>query len=233
MPTGGTRPLAGLAAELPGIRTWAADLASLARVRWLAAQVAGAVPQLDVLVNNAAAGFGASRRAPGNQPGRARLRMAVNYLAPVLLTRGLLPLLANAAPSQVVQVGSVGQAGFDVADIEFERGYDGVEAYRRAKLALVTNTFDIAAEVAADGVRVNCVHPAGFMDTAMIRESQVRPLSTVADGGGAVLRLITDPAMAALNGEFLSGTTVSTAMPRAYDPEFRRALRDVTVRMLA
>ncbi len=225
--------LASLAADLPGIRTWTADLASLAEVRRLAEQVAGAVPRLNVLVNNAAVGFGPpSGRRETSQDGH-ELRLAVNYLAPVLLTRDLRPLLAKAAPARVIQVGSIGQAEFNVDDIAFEHGYSGVEAYRRAKLALVTHTFYAADELTADGIAMNCIHPANFMDTAMVRESAVQPLSTVADGGRAVLRLITDPGLAALSGQFLSGTSVRKALQKAYDPEFRRALRDATNRLLA
>ena len=224
--------LEDLASELAGIRTWRADLASLEDVSRLASQVSGHVGALNVLVNNAAGGFGPPGGARQVSQDGNELRLAVNYLAPVLLTRSLLPLLARSAPARIVHVGSVGQVEFDVADIQFRDGYNGVEAYRRSKLALAAHTFDLARDLDGTGVVVNCVHPADFMDTTMVRESGIRPLSTVADGGQAVLRLITDPALATLNGQFLNGVNISVASPRAYDPQFRRALRDATSYLL-
>ncbi len=213
-------------AELTGVTTLVADLASLAEVRSLAEQVGERVDRLDVLVNNAAVGFGPRSGAREVSADGHELRMAVNYLAPVLLTRLLLPLLT--APAKVVNIGSIGQVPFDPADIEFTRGYDGVHAYRRSKLALAAHTFDLAEELA--GVTVDCVHPAGFMDTAMVRESGITPMSTVDEGLAAVLARITDST--GETGRFYSGTSRATALAPAYDPRFRRDLREVTERML-
>jgi NAD(P)-dependent dehydrogenase (short-subunit alcohol dehydrogenase family) len=226
--------LAELAGELGGdTRTYLADLASLTEVRRLAARVLDDEPRLDVLVNNAAVGFGPPHGKRESSPDGHELRFAVNYLAPVLLARSLLPLLTKSAPARVVNVGSIGQLEFDVDDLGFHHAYSGVAAYRRSKLALVTETFQLAEELAGSGVVANCVHPAGFMDTAMVRESGVSPLSAVEDGGRAVTRLVTDPALDEFTGQFLSGTTVTKALQKAYDPKFRRALRDATDRLLA
>ncbi|MFL6123915.1 SDR family NAD(P)-dependent oxidoreductase [Actinophytocola sp.] len=210
-------------AGLPGVTPLLADLASLAEVRSLAERVT----HVDVLVNNAAVGFGPPGGAREVSVDGHELRMAVNYLAPVLLTR---LLLRTAAPARVVNVGSLGQVPFDPADIEFTRGYDGVLAYRRSKLALVAHTFDLAEELRGRGVTVNCVHPAGFMDTAMVRESGITPMSTVDEGLAAVLASITGPADD--TGQFYAGTRRATALAPAYDPGFRRDLREVTERML-
>src|SRR3984957_10870684 len=137
-----------LTAELGGgTRGDVAALASRGDVRELAALVRAEAPRLDVLVNNAGIGFGAP--GDGRQVGADghELRFAVNYLAPVLLTRLLVPLLTASAPSRIVNVGSLGQVPFDPADAEFEHGYQGVEAYRRSKLALAAFNVDPARDV--------------------------------------------------------------------------------------
>jgi NAD(P)-dependent dehydrogenase (short-subunit alcohol dehydrogenase family) len=92
--------VADLCAELGGedVRGFTADLASLRDVRDLAARITTAVPRLDVLVNNAAVGFGAPGEGRQVSADGHELRFAVNYLAPVLLTRLLVPLLAASAP---------------------------------------------------------------------------------------------------------------------------------------
>jgi NAD(P)-dependent dehydrogenase (short-subunit alcohol dehydrogenase family) len=203
-----------------------ADLASLAETATLAEQVEAATDRLDVLVNNAGVGFGPPDGPRETSRDGHELRMAVNYLAPVVLTRALLPLLK--APARVVNVGSIGQAPFDPADIEFEEGYDGVEAYRRSKLALAAFTFDLAEELRGTGVTANCLHPSSLMPTAMVLESEWPPLSTVADGVAATLRLVGDPGLAETTGQFYDVQKPSRARPEAYDPAFRAALRRVT-----
>lgn len=217
-----------VAALGPEARPAVADLSSLAETTALAERIAADHERLDVLINNAAAGFGPPGEARSLSRDGHELRMAVNYLAPVVLTRALLPLLRASAPSRVVNVGSVGQVAFAPEDFEFESGYEGVTAYRRSKLALAAFTFDLAEELRGSGVTVNCLHPASLMPTAMVLESRVRPMATVAEGVAATVRLAADPALAETTGRFYDGMSPSRARPEAYDPGFRRSLRQIT-----
>jgi NAD(P)-dependent dehydrogenase (short-subunit alcohol dehydrogenase family) len=206
-----------------------ADLASLDDCRRLAADVA-ARGDLGVLVNNAGVGFG----APGGGRELSRdgyeLRWAVNYLAPVAITRGLVATLRANAPARIVNVGSLGMYPIDFDDLRMDGDYNGTVAYRRAKLALAAWTFDLAGELAGAGVTVNCLHPATFMDTHMVRESTVDPRSTVQAGGEATLRLVLGDAPG--TGEFFDGSRPARAHPDAYDPQVRARLRAATDEML-
>ena len=210
-----------------------ADLSALAEVAALAEQVPRLVPRLDVLVNNAGVGFGAPGAARQVSRDGHELRFAVNYLAPVLLSRLLIPTLVAAAPARIVNVGSGGQVPFDPRDAAFTDGYDGVVAYRRAKLALAAFTVDFAETLRGTGVTVNCLHPASFMPTAMVLESKVRPWSTLEDGVRPTLRLIADPALAGVTGAYFDGDVESRARPEVYVERFRRSLREVTDRLLS
>ncbi|MFE4871223.1 SDR family NAD(P)-dependent oxidoreductase [Streptomyces sp. NPDC056682] len=222
-----------LAAELGTLAIpCTADLSSLAEVEYLAEQVRAVTPRLDVLVNNAAVGFGPPGETRQTSRDGHELRFAVNYLAPVALTRSLLGLLTRTAPARVVNIGSVGQAPFDPAEATFYDNYRGVVAYRRAKLALVAFTFDLAEELRGTGVTVNCLHPAGFMDTGMVRESRIQPLATVAQGAAPTLRLITDPSMERVTGEYFDGFFPGRALSQAYDRQFLAKLRKVTDQLL-
>jgi NAD(P)-dependent dehydrogenase (short-subunit alcohol dehydrogenase family) len=160
------------------------------------------------------------------------LRLAVNYLAPVLLTRQLVPLLIGSAPSRVVNVGSLGQVPIDRADLQMAEHYDGTDAYRRAKLALAAWSFDLADELRDTKVTVNCIHPATFMATTMVLDSGIRPRTTIAEGGDATLHLIVDPSLSTVTGQFFDGERAARARPEAYEAEFRSWLRTETDRLL-
>ena len=211
-----------------------ADLASLRATRELADRVADDHDRLHVLVNNAGVGFhpGGDTRRQESADGH-ELHLAVNYLAPVLLTRRLAPLLARSAPARVVQVASAGQAPVDLDDLEFTHGYDGVDAYRRSKLALVMATIDQAAELADDGVTVNALHPATYMDTTMVTEAGITPHSSVQEGLDATMRLVADDAFATTTGTYSQGTRRAEPDPQARDDDARARLREMTDQMLA
>ncbi|MFF5521832.1 SDR family NAD(P)-dependent oxidoreductase [Streptomyces coeruleorubidus] len=206
-----------------------ADLASLAQVRELAAHVTDAHPDLDVLINNAGVGFG--RRGSGRELSidGHELRLAVNYLAPVVLARALLPVLRANTPARIVNVGSVGQEPLDFDDPEFTRGYSGFSAYSRSKFALVAYTFTLAEELQRSGVSMNVLHPATLMDTAMTRETGAPPSAAIADGAAGVLALATQDLG---TGRYFDGTRPARAHRGTYDREVRRRLAAVTDRLL-
>lgn len=211
-----------------------ADLASLSAARDLADRVAAEHGALHLLVNNAGIGAGRPpyRRRELSADGH-ELRFAVNYLAPVLLARRLVPALRRGAPARIVNVGSVGQAPVDFDDLRMDTRYGGAEAYYRSKFALAAFTFDLADELAGTGVTANCLHPASLMNTRMVRQSMIPPMSTVDSGLRALLNLATGPAGAETTGRYFDGTREARAHPGTYDPRTRARLRAVTADLLA
>ncbi|MGA8113609.1 MAG: SDR family NAD(P)-dependent oxidoreductase [Actinocatenispora sp.] len=215
----------------PAVRTYRADLADLDQVRALAQQVLAVEPRLDVLVNNAAAGGGADPEHREVSRQGHELRLAVNHLAPHLLTRLLLPLLAPGA--RVVNVASMGQAPVDLDDLMMTRDYEGVRAYCRSKLAMIMATFDLAEEVAGLGVTVNALHPAHLMDTPLVRQSGLTPEASVAEGAAPTVRLIADPALASVTGRYFEQYDDVPAHAQAYDATARSRLASATRSLLA
>ena len=212
-----------------------ADLADLRQVDRLANELTDRLDRIDVLVSNAGVGFGPPGAGREVSAQGVELRFAVNYLAGYHLTRRLLPRLVGSAPSRIVNVASIGQAALDFDDLLTTRDYEGIVAYRRSKLAQVMSTFDLADELADQGVdvTVNALHPATFMDTAMVRETGGRPLSTVAEGLAATLRLVTSPELDHVTGRFFDGTRDARAHEQAYDPTARAELRRRTDTLVA
>ncbi len=90
------------------VRTYLADLASLAEVRDFGAAVLRQEPRLDVLINNAGIGTTVPTSGRTESSDGIELRFAVNYLSHYLLTRTLLPLLKRSAPARIVNVSSIG-----------------------------------------------------------------------------------------------------------------------------
>src|ERR1700757_3830229 len=123
------------------LQFYCADLASLNETSQLARQVAAEQPRLDILVNNAAVGFGKNSSKRETSQDGYELRFAVNYLAPYLLFQEWLPKLKSSAPARIVNVASVGQAPLNFEDIMSERGYSGVTAYRQGQLGMVAWAF--------------------------------------------------------------------------------------------
>jgi NAD(P)-dependent dehydrogenase (short-subunit alcohol dehydrogenase family) len=202
-----------------------ADFARLDDVRALATRVATRHPRLDALVNNA--GIGTALPGDGarlESEDGYELRFQVNYLAPYLLTRLLLPVLEAARPGRVVNVSSLGQAPIDFDDVMLERSYSGYQAYCQSKLAQVLFTVDLATEV--DGrVTVNALHPGTYMPTKMVLAAGVRPATALEDGIDATTRLVVDPGLDGVTGRFYNGRQESRAQDQAYDPMARRRLR--------
>jgi NAD(P)-dependent dehydrogenase (short-subunit alcohol dehydrogenase family) len=207
------------------VDTVQADLADLAQVDRMADEVLDRYPQLHALVNNAGVGYGPPGGGREVSADGIELRFAVNHLAGYLLAQRLAGRLAASAPSRIVQVASAGQLALDLDDPFTEQDYDGVTAYRRSKLAQVMASYDLAADLAGTGVSVNAVHPATFMDTAMVHEAGHLPASTVEEGVAAVARLITDPELDGVSGRYFQGSHEAQPDPQAKDPAMRSWLR--------
>lgn len=209
-----------------------ADFSSLARVRELADAVEARVDRLDLLINNAGIGMGTSEPERRTSVDGHELRFAVNYLSGFLLTRLLLPLVRRGAPARIVNVSSIGQQPIDFSDVMLRRDYDGTRAYCQSKLAQVMFTIDLAGELRQDGVDVNALHPATFMDTTLVRRDGIPPRSTVDEGARAILNLACSPELAGRSGLFFDGLRESRAKDQAYDAEARARLRSLSMELV-
>ncbi len=144
-----------------------ADLSSQAEVRKIADEFSSKYDRLDVLVNNAGV-FLAERKVTVDG---IEYTLAVNHLAPFLLTNLLIDKLKSSAPSRIITTSSyahyAGQINFD--DIQFERRrYTGISAYSQSKLANVLFTRELARQLAGTQVTANCFHP-GAVRTNLVQ----------------------------------------------------------------
>jgi NAD(P)-dependent dehydrogenase (short-subunit alcohol dehydrogenase family) len=208
-----------------------ADLSSISGTRQLAEAVIADHNRLDLFISNAGIGSrtqGAERRtsADGHE-----LRFAVNYLSGFLLAHLLLPLIKAGAPSRIVNVASLGQHPIDFDDVMITKGYSGGRAYAQSKLSQIMFTIDLANELKGSGVTVNSLHPATYMNTTMVREGGITPISTVEQGGEAILHLAVGDDMAGQSGLFFDGMREAKANAQAYDAAAREKLRKLSLEL--
>jgi NAD(P)-dependent dehydrogenase (short-subunit alcohol dehydrogenase family) len=208
-----------------------ADLSSLAGARQLAEAVIANHKRLDLFISNA--GIGSQNQGPLRQTSADghELRFAVNYLSGFLLANLLLPLLKASAPSRIVNVASLGQHPIDFDDVMITRGYNGGRAYAQSKLAQIMFTIDLARELEGTGVTVNSLHPATYMNTTMVRAGGITPISTVEQGGEAILHLAVGDDVAGKSGLFFNGMREAQANPQAYDAAARERLRRLSLEL--
>ncbi len=134
-----------------------ADLASLAATRKLAQGLLEAEPRIDVLINNAGALFDQRSTSPEGHEST----LALNLLAPYLLTEQLLPALRT-RHGRVINVASGGQylQALHTDDLEYRaEPFDGTKAYARCKRALVALNAFWAGEARNSTVSFFSMHP--------------------------------------------------------------------------
>jgi retinol dehydrogenase 12 len=144
----------------------AADLSAQNDIRRLAGEILERHPRIDVLVNNAGGMFRRRRLSPDG----IEMTFALNHLSYYLLTHLLLPALVQASAARIVNVASAAHHGVDIDfdNLEGEKGYRGLRAYKRSKLANICFTLVLArrlqGRLQGSTVSVNALHP-GFVAT--------------------------------------------------------------------
>jgi len=132
---------------------------------------------------------------------------------------------------RLINVASIGQQPIDFSDVMLMRGYGGTRAYCQSKLAQIMFTFDLAAELANARVTSNCLHPATYMDTTMVRLDGLSPMSTVEDGAGAIMHLANSNKMDGKTGLYFDGLRQSRPNAQAYDRQARHRLRVLSLQL--
>jgi len=214
-------------------RTYVADFSSLAEVRRMAEAVSGDNAALHVLINNAGIGSGRPdlTTRQESQDGY-ELRFAVNYLAGLLLTLRLLPLLRESAPARVVNVASIGQAPIDFDDPQITENYTGMRAYGQSKLAQITAGFVLAEKIPPSEITFNSLHPATFMPTKIVTAMNASPIDTVSQGVEATVMLATDAELDGKTGLFFNRTMRDRAADHAYEDDYRARLWALSLELL-
>jgi NAD(P)-dependent dehydrogenase (short-subunit alcohol dehydrogenase family) len=215
-----------------------ADLASQAGVRELAEGFKGRYDRLDVLINNA--GLVQSTRT--ESPDGLETTLAINHLAPFLLTNLLLDTLKESAPSRVVTVSSEAErwGNIDFDDLQSKNKYRGFPVYGMTKLANIMFTYELAERLEGTGVTATCMHP-GAVNTRFGTNNRgpmtilfraFKPfMRTPEQGADTVIWLASSPEVEGLSGRYYSDRKPLEPKKIANDPAARRRLWEESERL--
>ncbi len=197
--------LVELAKEIDGLPV-GCDLLSLDDIAGLVSEVVEGIGPPEILVNAAGAIF-SEDRAEREPVDAIRKTLDLNLVAPFRLSQEVFPHMAALGRGSIVNVSSIS-------------GHVGVPAipqasYAASKLGLSGLTKDLAAQWAANSIRVNTVAPGYFRSEiteplydsergeAWLRRNTPLPYhGSVEDFGGAVLWLASDA------GRYVTGQTI-------------------------
>ena len=207
----------------------AGDFSRLADVRALANEVIERHPGLDTLVNNAGVYMNTRELSADG----FELSMAVNYLAPYLLTRLLIPALKLAAPARIVHVSSVAhsRAKIDFDDLNSERAYSGYGAYAASKLANVLLSNALARRLAPARVTSKALHP-GVITTKLLATGFNMTGAETARGAQTSVFLASAPEVAGVSGRYFDDRREKLASEAARDEALQERLWRVSAEMV-
>jgi retinol dehydrogenase-12 len=213
----------------------ALDLSSLKAVRAFGEGLAAEGLALDVLFNSA----GVMQQSPERRLSADGFEetLAVNVLAPFLLTATLTPALRRSAEARIVNVSSrmhlPGGRGkpvdYDFDDPFLTRGYNPDRAYKNSKLAMLWFTYELQRRLGSAALTVNAVCP-GFVPTTVAATSKgvmkfmlkyVLPhmsfANTVEQAVDSFTFMAVDPSLQGKGGGFYADQKPFESSPESHD----------------
>jgi len=161
--------------------------------------------------------------------------LAVNHLAPMLLTIELLPLLKQADRARIVNTSSGAHRRniLNLEDLEFRRQtYDGIATYSQSKLCNLLFSTELKRRLEDTNITVNTVHP-GYVQSNLFENMEPRNWSTVPSsehGARSAIYAATSPDLKETSGHyFYLENEESRRSSLATDSELARKLWDLSM----
>lgn len=217
-----------------------ADLKSQAQVRRLAADVSERAPVLDLLVNNAGTAY--PKRCLSEDG--IECTLAVNHLAPFLLTNLLLEPLKRAPAARVVNVGTRINDAMELGDLNWEgRSFRMMRAYVESKLGMLHFTREMAKRLKDSSVTINCVFPGVFKSNLGGTDGAQGffwkavsllvgwALAQPEQAAERVMYLLESPEVADISGEYFGDCQIISLPAQAKDPAANARVWEISERL--
>ena len=210
------------------------------QIRALATALLARYPAIHVLVNNA----GLLNTVFTETVDGIESTLAVNHLAPFLLTGLLSNRMVESRPARIVNVSSDAHrmGTLDLDDPEFRRRkYRGLRVYGVSKLLNLMFTFELARRLEGTGVTANALHP-GVVRTGLGSNNPDALLYRLMRFARFVMRspergaatsvfLASAPSMEGVSGRYWADCRERRAQAVAYDRDLQRRLWDLSEAM--
>lgn len=217
-----------------------ADLSLLEDVRRLATEFQQTHDHLHLLVNNAGCAYPTRTLTSDG----LEATLAVNYLAPFLLTELLLDTLKASAPARIINISSAQHvnASIEFDNLQGEKKYTNLGSYNQAKLAVLLWTYELARQLEGTGITVNALHPgivasnfvAGMVGVPAVVMKLGKPfLLTVEQGAQTTLYLATSSDVEGVSGKYFVKSQEKKSSSGSYDQAVGSRLWEVTEQLVA
>lgn len=213
------------------------DLSSLTQVRAFATREVDRGGPIDVLFH--IAGVMQTSKTRRLTVDGYEETLAVNVLAPFLLSALLLPALERSASARVVTVssrlhlpGSRGEpVDFDFNDPQLEHSYHPDRAYKNSKLAVLWFTYELQRRLTSRPITVNAVCPGfvpataaasttGLMRLVMSHVMPHLPFATSTEAAtDSFAFMAVDPSLEGVGGKFFGEQHPIESSPQSRDPD--------------
>ena len=191
------------------------DLSDVNNIRAMLAQFPDSYTSIDVLINNAGVYHSNTQQSPQGLD----MRFAVNYLAPFILTYGILPLLEKADAPRVINLSSAAQETVSTDALQGLETLTAQRAYAQSKLALTMWSFYFSSKYPS--ITTIAVNPGSLLNTKMAQEAYGQHWSPAAKGAAILYDLAISESYANSNGKYFDNDNgaFNQAHPDAYDQQ--------------
>ncbi|XP_065564474.1 retinol dehydrogenase 13-like [Artemia franciscana] len=221
------------------------DQSDMRSVRQLADELNREEEKIDILINNA--GIQAWEQVVSTTDDGLEYQMAVNYFGAFLLTNLIIDLLKRAAPSRIINYGSVVHwraRELDIDNLNFQKGGAGYfKIYGTSKLCVMLFTRELARRLQGTGVVANVLHP-GLTDTPTYDRPQPfwfrvvnwlpRKLlfKTPEEGAQTTIYLAVAPEAEHMSGQYFTDCSPASSSKLSQDPAMAKRLWDKSAELV-
>ena len=207
-----------------------ADLSSLAAVRAMAAQMAHDAHQPEVIIHNAGVFMKQRERSVDG----FEMTLAINHLAPFLLTHLVLESTVGAHLRRIVNVSSMAhnRGRVDFEDLQLLREpFNSFGSYTTSKLANVLFTVELARRVGHRRITVNALHP-GVTSTKLLTEGfEMEGHDSLAESATTSVALAIDPALREATGGYFVQSRPAPPHPVSQDRDVARRFYELSAEL--
>ncbi|WP_282123396.1 SDR family NAD(P)-dependent oxidoreductase [Algibacter mikhailovii] len=201
-----------------------ADFSNLETVLKMANEVKEKCSKLDILINNA----GVFKSTENLGYHGFDIRFVVNYLAPFILTKALIPVLQKGYNTRIINLSSAAQTSVSDATLAGNSIHDASTCYAQSKLAITMWSFYLAKQEPT--ITVIAVNPGSLLNTKMANEAYGQHWSPAEKGVNILYDLASQKEHGSDSGKYFDNDrgVFAKAHPDAYNKDKIEALITIT-----